>query len=270
MLLPPLFKTDDLALSAHAVESYSTCPLMFKLERDWRIPGEAAAALQYGSAMHTVLRQYYDPAPHAQEMTVEAALQAFEREFLKAALDDPMQRKLYLEMGARQLRELLGSRPRGSMEVIGAEISFDFSLGPQKIKGRIDRMDRVEGNIVRVIDYKSGAAKTPRYAEESLQLSIYAMGARAMGFVPRELVFLNLQGNEEVVTDRSLAQLEKARCRIEDVARGIAAGKFAPRTGQHCQWCNYQRLCPATEQRVFIPVKELMMDVGSRVAGVNG
>jgi DNA helicase II / ATP-dependent DNA helicase PcrA len=269
MLLPPLFKTDDLALSAHAVESYSTCPLMFKLERDWRIPGDAAAALQYGSAMHTVLRQYYDPAPHAVLLTAEATVQAFRHEFLKAALDDPVQCKLYLEMGERQLQELLRSRPRGSMDVIGAEVPIDFNLGAQKIRGRIDRLDRLEGNGVRVIDYKSGAPKTPRYAEESLQLSIYALGARAMGFVPKELVFLNLQGNEEIVTDRSLAQLEKARCRIEDVARGIAAGHFSPNPGQHCQWCNYRRLCPATEQRVFVPVKELMMDGEARAAGVD-
>jgi DNA helicase-2/ATP-dependent DNA helicase PcrA len=270
MLLPPLFKADDLSLSAHAVESYSTCPLMFKLEKDWRVPGEAAAALQYGSAMHTVLRHYYDPAPHAPELTTDAVAQAFRQEFGKAVLDDPVQRSLYLEMGERQLRELLRTRPRGSMEVIGAEISFNFKLGMQKITGRIDRMDRVEGNTVRVVDYKSGAAKTPRYAEESLQLSIYAMGARAMGFFPRDLVFLNLNGNEEVVTARTEAQLDKARCRIDDVARGIAAGNFPPKPGQHCQWCNYKRLCPATEQRVFVPVRELAPEPEAKATGVTG
>jgi len=270
MLLPPVFKVDDLALSAHAVESYSTCPLMFKLEKDWRVPGEAAAALQYGSAMHTVLRQYYDPAPHAAQLSTDATVAAFRQEFGKAVLDDPVQRALYLEMGERQLRELLQSRPRGSMDVIGAEISFNFKLGAQKITGRIDRMDRIGGDVVRVIDYKSGAAKTPRYAEDSLQLSIYAMGARAMGYVPRELVFLNLQGNEEVITARTESQLEKARCRIDDVARGIAAGKFDPRTGQHCQWCNYRRLCPATEQRVFVPVQELVPQPEGKAAGGNG
>ena len=270
MLLPPAFKPDDLALSAHSVESYSTCPLMFKLEKDWRVPGEAAAALQYGSAMHTVLRRYYDPAPHAGELTADATVDLFRREFGKAVLDDPVQRALYLEMGERQLQELLLSRPRGSVEVIGTEISFNFKMGMQKVTGRIDRMDRVEGNTVRVIDYKSGAAKTPRYAEDSLQLSIYAMGARAMGFFPRDLVFLNLQGNEEVVTARTEAQLEKARCRIDDVARGIAAGSFPPRPGQHCQWCNYRRLCPATEQRVFVPVRELVADTDNKAAGVTG
>jgi DNA helicase-2/ATP-dependent DNA helicase PcrA len=262
MLLPPGFNGDELNLSAHAVESYSACPLKFKLEKDWKIPGEAAAAMQYGAAIHTVLRQYYDPAPRVDPPTAEDTVRAFAREFAKAVIEDPVQRGLYETLGGQQLRTLLGSQPRDSVDVVAAEVSFSFPLGTHKVVGRIDRLDRVGDNMVRVIDYKTGAAKTQRYAEDSLQLSIYAMGARAMGLAPRELVFLNLKGNEQVVTTRSPAQLERARQRIEEAARGIASAAFAPRPGQHCQWCDFRRLCPATEQRVFVPVKALVAQSG--------
>jgi DNA helicase II / ATP-dependent DNA helicase PcrA len=265
MLLFPAFKSDELTLSAHAVESYATCPLKFKLEKDWRIPGDAAAAMQFGSAIHTVLRQYYDPAPHAPMLTVEDAVQSFQREFAKAVIEDPLQRALYERLGAQQLRTVLQSQPRGSVDVVAAEVSFSFTLGGRKITGRIDRMDRISDNEVRVIDYKTGAPKTPRYAEDSLQLSIYAMGARSLGLVPQELEFLNLQNNEHQVTTRTAVHLEKARQRIEDAASGIAAGRFPAKPGQHCQWCDYRRLCPATEQRVFIPARALVAS-----SGVNG
>ncbi len=270
MLLPPAFKAEELSLSAHAVESYSTCPLKFKLEKDWKIPGEAAAAMQYGSAIHTVLRQYYDPAPNAPRPGAEDVIRAFKNEFAKAVIDDPLQRELYEKQGAEQLRALLDCWPRNSVDVVAAEASFSFSLGAQKVVGRIDRLDRIDGNTVRVIDYKTGAAKTKRFAEDSLQLSIYAMGAKALGFVPQELAFLNLQGNELVPTARTASQLEKARQRIEDAAQGIAAGNFAPKPGQHCQWCDYRRLCPATEQRVFVPARALAAESERKVAGVNG
>ena len=263
MLLPPQFNPDQLSLSAHAVESYSTCPLRFKLEKDWKIPGSAAAAMQFGSAIHTVLRQYYDPAPHAPELTAEDAVQSFQREFAKAVIEDPVQRALYEKLGAQQLRTLLHGQPRGSVNVIAAELSFTFPLGSRKISGRIDRMDRISDNVVRVIDYKTGAPKTPRYAEDSLQLSIYAMGARALGYVPQELEFLNLQNNEHMTTTRTAAHLEKARLRIDDAASGIAAGRFPAKPGQHCQWCAYRRLCPATEQRVFIPTRALVTAGGA-------
>src|SRR5262249_19684254 len=269
MLLPPAFAPTGVALSAHAVESYAACPLKFKLEKDWKIPGEAAAAMQYGSAIHTVLRQYYDPSPGAALLTAEDVVKLFLEEFAKAVIDDPVQRALYEKMGAEQLRTLLQAQPRGSVEVVGAEIPFSFNLGEQKVVGRIDRLDRMEGKAVRVIDYKTGAVKTKRHADESLQLSIYAMGAAALGLDPRELAFLNLQGNELQPTTRSVAQLQKARQRIEDAARGIAAREFEARPGQHCQWCAYRRLCPATEQRVFVPAKPLV-EPQMKTAGVAG
>ncbi|HLY98624.1 MAG TPA: ATP-dependent helicase [Candidatus Angelobacter sp.] len=94
MLLPPAFKTDA-ALSANAVQSYSVCPMKFKLERDWKLPGGAAAALHYGNAIHTALRQYYDPAPREQAVTVENVLRAFHTQFSRAVIEDPVQKQMY-------------------------------------------------------------------------------------------------------------------------------------------------------------------------------
>jgi putative RecB family exonuclease len=253
--LPPAFDAAEMSLSANAVESYSTCPLKFKLERDWRIPGAVAAAMHFGNAMHTVLRSYYVPRPDKPLHTVEDVLQAFHAELAKAMIDDPVQRKLYQERGEEQLRTLIGAEPREQVDVIDAEVSFEFPLGGRKIRGRIDRLDRIEDNKVRVIDYKTGAPKTQDFAERSLQLSIYSMGASRLGFDPRELVFLNLQGNESVVTRRTPLTLERAQEKILDAAAGMAAGEFDPKPGMHCRWCDYRNLCPATEQQVYVPVK---------------
>ena len=57
--LPP---ASDLStkLSASAVQTYETCPLQFKLEREWKIPGEVPAAMQYGGVIHRVLLAFYN------------------------------------------------------------------------------------------------------------------------------------------------------------------------------------------------------------------
>src|SRR5207248_8561836 len=129
MLLLPAFETDDMALSANSVESYSTCPLKFKLERDWQIPGEAAAALQYGNAVHTVLKNYYDPRPNMPEQSIEDVWAVFKREFDKAVIEDPVQRRLYEDQGRQQLQALIASRPRNSVDVLAAEAAFRFIMG---------------------------------------------------------------------------------------------------------------------------------------------
>ena len=257
MLLAPAFAKEEMALSANAVQSYSTCPMKFKLERDWKLPGEAAAAMQYGYAIHTVLKNYYDPAPHALELSIEDAVAAFKREFAKGYIDDPVQRNMYEERGVEQLRVLLRASPRGAAEVIATEHNFKFTLCGREIKGRIDRIDRLEGNAVRVLDYKTGTPKDRKFAEESLQLSIYAMAVEQMNLSPRELVLVNVQDNSEAASLRTPKQLDTARQEIERAADGIARGEFDPEPGQHCRWCDYRRLCPATEQRVFLPVKPL-------------
>ena len=261
MLLPPAFSTTELALSANAVENYSICPLKFKLQRDWQIPGDASAAMQFGIAVHTVLKNYYDPSSTMPAQSADDVIAAFKREFAKGVIEDPVQRQLYEAQGEKYLRELVESRPRGSMEVIAAEARFDFKMGKLKVTGRIDRIDRMEGNCVRVIDYKTGVPWDQKDADDSLQLSIYAMGAAEMKYAARELVLFNVRGNEEVVTSRTSAQLERARRKIEDTAEGIAAHQFDPRPGMHCRWCSFARLCPATEQRVLVPIKALTAGV---------
>jgi len=259
MLMPPAFPLQGIPLSANAVQNYATCPMKFKLQRDWRIPGDAAAALQYGNAIHTVLKNYYDPAPHAQVLDAESLVQGFKNELGKMVIEDPVQRRMYEDQGAAQLHAIVQSRPRSSVEVLAAEHRISFKLGALDIVGRIDRMDRLESEAVRVVDYKTGSPKDRRFADESLQLSIYAMGVSRMGYHPRELVIVNVQDGTEVASTRSTRQLETAQRKIEEAAEGIAQGRFEPDPGPHCVWCEFRKLCPATEQRVFLPV-------GARVA----
>jgi putative RecB family exonuclease len=170
---------------------------------------------------------------------------------------------MYEDQGEAQLRALVAIAPRGSSEVLDTERKINFKLGKLELVGRIDRIDRVDGNAVKVVDYKTGTPKDQRFADDSLQLSIYAMGVRQMGLEPRELVLLNLGDCAEVKTFRTSKQLETAQQKIEEVAEGIAAGFFEPTPGSHCVWCEFKKLCPVTEQRVFVPVSSLEKAAGT-------
>ncbi len=235
-------------LSAHSVETYNDCPLRYKLERDWAIPGEPTAAIHFGDTVHRVLKTYYDP--HAPAITADQVAQTFRHEWEKIRIDDPEQHALYARRGEAQLREFILRYPRASAQVIATEQSFRFYLGEMLIRGRIDRVDRLAGKTVRILDYKTGKPRRKEHADESLQLSIYAMAAAGLGYDVDSLVFANVQNAEEIVTRRNPDQLEEARLEIERAAAGIAAGKFDAAPGFHCRWCVYNELCPATEEKL--------------------
>jgi len=252
--LPP---ASDLSakLSASAVQTYETCPLQFKLEREWKIPGEVPAAMQYGGVIHRVLLAFYDSVRARRRMTDEDVLQCFRDELAAASIQDHYQHDLYYEQGVLQLQDFLaGFRRAPAPKVLHTEEFFDVKLGDIKVVGRIDRIDEAAGGGVVITDYKTGKAQSQEDSDESLQLSIYALAAREKwGYRADHLILHNLEGNSPVVTRRNEFQLSEARGRVVQVAESIAMGKFDPKPGFYCRFCAYRNLCPATEKRLQEP-----------------
>jgi len=240
------------SLSATAVETYETCPLQFKFEREWKLSRQVRAAMQYGAAMHRVLLTYYDSVRLGRARTEEELLQVFRDDAGISGIQDDYQRRLYLKQGEGQLRDFLaGTRSAPAPEVLHTEQWFDVQIAGTKVAGRIDRMDRAADGSVNIVDYKTGKARSQEDADESLQLSIYALAAREKwGYRVGALVFHNLEGNVPVLSRRTEFQLEEGRERVLAVARGIAAGNFKPKPDFYCNFCAFRGLCPAREKRV--------------------
>jgi DNA helicase II / ATP-dependent DNA helicase PcrA len=243
-------------LSASAIEQYERCPLAFKLSRDWCIPEEPAAMLQFGSAMHLALKAYFDGVRAGSPLDEDSIIACFRDEFGKAKIDEDAQRDLYERDGCEQLRQFLRSdlaQPSG--EILNNERFFRASIGGTIVKGRMDRLERIDGDRVSIVDYKTGKPKTQDDADGSLQLSIYALAAESMGFVADSLVIVNLANCSAIESRRSEKQLAAERARVSNAAANIAAGNFEPNSDRHCRFCSYRSLCPATELILVQPVK---------------
>ncbi len=184
--------------------------------------------------------------------------EAFREEFAKAVVEDSYQRTLYERQGLEQLQAFLAARAAEPQpEVVDTERTFSVEIGGATIRGRVDRLDRA-GEGVAIVDYKTGRPKDQEDADESLQLSIYALAVqRQWKLEPRRLVFYNLETNQAVETVRSQKELEKAEKLVRIAAENIAQGKFEAKPGWHCRWCSYRSLCPETEERVVTIQKAL-------------
>jgi len=248
LALPPAFPLNR--LSATAVESYEICPLQFKLEREWRIPRDVPAAMQYGATMHRVLRTYFDSVRLERPLADTELIDLFRADLAQSVIDDPYQWELYEQQGLQQLRDFLAVLRRGpSAKVLHTEEHFEVRVGKASVAGRIDRIDDLGDGRVAIIDYKTGKPRAQEDADDSLQLSIYAMAAREKwGYQADRLVFYNLEENQAVTSTRGKLQLEAAKAKVQDVADRIDAGQFDPKPGYHCRFCPYRNLCPATEK----------------------
>jgi RecB family exonuclease len=135
----------------------------------------------------------------------------------------------------------------------------DFSLGSTggsavPIKGVADRIDLLDGNRLRVIDYKSGYAPQPKRA---LQAPIYALCAqeRLAGRDGRpwqidEASYVAFAGKRPLVRivrpgTEAAQVLEAARTRVVDIVAGIERGEFPPKPYELriCGYCAYPSVC---------------------------
>ena len=239
-------------LSASAVDTYERCGLQFKLERDWRLSASPAAAMQYGATIHRVLKTYFDSVNLGRPKTDDELIGLFRLDLAEQKIQEAYQHELYEKQGIAQLRDFLAAaRTLPPVQVLHTEQSFEIRVGDTTVAGRIDRVDRRPDGSVAIVDYKTGKARDQEDADESLQLSLYAIAAQEKwGYTVGALIFHNLEENVPVMTTRTEAQLLTARSRVEAAAQGIADGVFEPKTGIHCNFCAYRSLCPVKEKRI--------------------
>jgi DNA helicase-2/ATP-dependent DNA helicase PcrA len=239
-------------LSASAVDTYERCGLQFKLDRDWRLAARPAAAMQYGAAIHRILKTYFDSVNLGRAKSDEELIDLFRRDLADSKIQETYQHELYEQQGVAQLREFLASaRTLPAAHVLHTEQSFEIRVGATSVVGRIDRIDRRPDGSVAIVDYKTGKARDQEDADQSLQLSLYAIAAKQKWeYSVGALIFYNLEENVAVTTSRTEAQLLGARNRVEDAAQGIADGIFEAKPGMHCNFCAYRSLCPEKEKRI--------------------
>ena len=124
------------------------------------------------------------------------------------------------------------------------EERFRLQIDGHRLEGIVDRVDDLGAGDVAVIDYKSGSAPDGNPAEDSLQLSIYALACEEYwGLTPTRVSLYYLNGNSLRTASVDTPRLEATKHTIRTTAARIKAADFPPNPDSRCNDCDYLRRC---------------------------
>ncbi|HEX9774768.1 MAG TPA: ATP-dependent DNA helicase [Actinomycetota bacterium] len=254
---------EDLRTSYSRLSSYDNCSLQYLYQVELGLDTSESHQMRVGTWIHDIV----DRASRGDIPLTEEALLAALGEVWDPAIFDSVavehRRRLDSE---EMLRRWLDQD--GKLDTLASEVAFEFPLRGATMRGRIDRVVRLGGSMVRLIDYKTGRnAKTDAEAAEDLQLASYYLALtkvdelRTLG-TPKILqlsylgALLRSGGFLRASFDPTKVEgfAEAAEERLQSFVDGIKNEEFAPNPGADCQWCRFKVLCPVWPQGDEVPL----------------
>ncbi|WP_431032523.1 RecB family exonuclease [Streptomyces sp. P6-2-1] len=261
------------SLSPSRASDFMQCPLLYRFRVIDRLPEKPSEAATRGTLVHAVLERLFD-APAA-ERTARRATALLPGQWEKLRAARPELDALFTDVAAEdgdgaaagtadeRLARWLASAERlverwftledpTRLEPAEREMFVETSLDSGlRLRGIIDRVDIAPATgDVRIVDYKTGKAPRPQYAEGALfQMKFYALVVwRLKGVVPRRLQLVYLGSGDVLTYDPVPADLERVERKLHALWQAIeeatASGDWRPRPSKLCGWCDHRAVCP--------------------------
>ncbi|MEU3187774.1 PD-(D/E)XK nuclease family protein [Streptomyces sp. NPDC006923] len=249
------------SLSPSRASDFMQCPLLYRFRVIDKLPEKPSEAATRGTLVHAVLERLFD-AP-AVERTAPRAKALIPGQWDRLLESRPELGELFAgdEEGERLTRWLAEAErlverwfsleDPTRLEPAERELFVETELeSGLRLRGVIDRVDVAPTGEVRIVDYKTGKAPRPEYAEGALfQMKFYALVIwRLRRLVPRRLQLVYLGSGEVVTYDPVEADLERVERKLlalwEAIRLATETGDWRPRPTKLCGWCDHQAVCP--------------------------
>jgi putative RecB family exonuclease len=237
------------------------CPLLYRLRVIDRLPEKPSPAATRGTVVHAVLERLFDSP--AAERTPDRAramvpgqwdkLRAERPELAELFADEGSELAPWLESAAALVERWFSLEDPTRLEPAERELYVETELeSGLTLRGYVDRLDVAPASgDLRVVDYKTGKAPRPEYADEALfQMKFYALVLwRLRAVVPRRLQLVYLGSGDVLTYDPTEADLRSVARKLEALWDAIRlateTGDWQPRKGPLCGWCDHQAVCPS-------------------------
>ncbi len=281
---PPNLRTSDpptihlpKQFSFTQLSAFRTCPLQYKFAHILKIPVFGKWTFSFGKTMHNTLHRFFvmwfertsqrqhslfpdtseawgrsdgvsrSLGPHAKEQPVslDELFQTYADCWQDDWYIDDIQREKYRKQGRDQLIGFYAYLNDHPAQPKYLEQDFTLKIGDVVLKGRIDRIDEMDGGV-EIIDYKTGTPKLMEKidAQDKEQLYLYQIAAREiLGLNPIKLTYHYLENNSQVSFIGDEDDLIDLKEKILERVEGIKKSNFTATPGFHCGYCDFADIC---------------------------
>lgn len=261
---PKLHLSDSFSFTQ--LKAFENCPLQFKFAHILRIPIKGKGQFSFGKTMHAAMQKLFQLIADRQVATQGALFDApsgaktvgelvkedelddlyascwIDEWFDTAALKDE-----YRAKGKKQLHAYYAGIIDQVIRPLYLEKKFNLKVGDATFRGAIDRVDSLPDGTVRIVDYKTGAAKDEDKIgfEEKQQLLIYQIAAlEVLEKKPAALAYVYLDNGSQVEFIGTDKELDKIREYMSSSIAAIRASEFnADPSEFKCKHCDFRDIC---------------------------
>jgi len=232
-------------ISYSQIDNYLICPLRYKYSYVLNIPTPPSRSLNFGDTFHKTLNEFHTKMMIGNKPSLEDLYEIFEKNWNPLGYENEKDRKNTFEEGKVILKRYYEKNQNLDVKHLGLEKKFVLHIDGTKLKGTIDRIDKLPDGSVEIIDYKTGKEKSQKEVDDNVQMTIYTMGATdALKIKPDVLSLYFLNTGNKISTKRTQKQVEAQREIIKDVIKNINEENFEPNPGRDCMYCDFKDICP--------------------------
>jgi len=244
-------------LSYTQISLYQTCPLSYKLQYIDGLEQKEKGYFSFGTTMHECAEYFFKvkvpPPPSLEEL-----LQFYERTWHSEGYESAEEEADYKAYGREMLAKFWEIHSPDFRMPIAVEWMFNIDVEGVKLRGFIDRVDKLDSGGLSIVDYKTDRELfTKEDLEKNLQLTLYQLAVEQSWYLPVErLTLYHFRSNIPCSCEpRSQAQLEEAKNLVLAVAEGITEERFPAIESGRCP-CDFAEHCPYYRQKLVAEPEE--------------
>ncbi len=254
-------------LSYTQISLYRSCPLCYKLQYIDGLKPKDRGYFSFGNTMHTCAEHFFrvkvPPPPSLDEL-----LQFYEKNWLSEGYESAEEEANYKAYGREMLAKFWELHSSDFRMPVAVEWMFNIDIEGVKLRGYIDRVDKLGSGGLSIVDYKTDRELfTKDDLEKNLQLTLYQLAVEQSWYLPVErLTLYHFRSNTPCSCEpRDEVQLEEARYLVLEVAKNIAEKRFPAIESQYCP-CDFAEHCPYYRQKTIPEPKDTEILGGMAVA----